>query len=158
MADTNEKVLALVEAELKKNPDASTQELQDAAKKKYPEAGELTKRQFNARYALQIKRRKPGTGDKPKAAKKSAASRAGAAVKKAATRTRSAARRTRKPATPAPAAAPATAASAPDRDAIRGQFLRFATEITAAGERKDLVRVLASVDKYVDAVVKASGA
>ena len=44
-----------------------------------------------------------------------------------------------------------------DREAVRAQFLKFASDITAAETRRDLVRVLANVDKYVDAVVKATG-
>ena len=149
MADSSDKVLALVEAELKKNPGATTEELQTAAKKKYPSAGKLSKRQFNARYALQIKRRKP------KAAAKAAT---GSPAKR---RVRRAAKTEDTPKTPRRprvrrAAAAAASASPFDRDAVRGQFLRFASDITAAESRRDLVRVLANVDKYVDAVQKAS--
>jgi hypothetical protein len=44
-----------------------------------------------------------------------------------------------------------------DRDEVRAQFLSFASDIAAAEARKDLVKVLANVDKYVDAVAKAVG-
>ena len=153
MADNSGKVLALVEAELEKNPSATTEELQNAAKKKYPSAGKLSKRQFNARYALQIKRRKKGGKAKKKvtAAKapaKRRTRRAAAAVKKVAAR----APRPRRA-----AKAPAAASSGVDRDAVRQQFLRFASDLTAAESRGDLIRVLANVDKYVDAVAKAAG-
>lgn len=143
MADNSDKVLALVEAELKKNPKATTEELQNAAKKKYPSAGGLTKRQFNARYALQIKRRKPKQAKAPARRKPR---RAAAAIKKAATKAPRARRA---------ASAPASS-SGVDRDAVRAQFLRFASDVTAAESRGDLVKVLASVDKYVNAVEKAA--
>lgn len=152
MADNKEKILSMVEAALKKNPGATTEELQNHVKKKYPSVGPLTKRQFNARYVLQIKRRKPGA----KTASRTAAK---AAPKKPRTRRAPAARK--KPGRPrrarrqdTPAAAPAAGPSV-DRDEVRGQFLRFATDIAAAEARKDLVKVLATVDKYVDAVAKA---
>ncbi len=152
MADNKEKILGMVEAALKKNPGATTEELQNQVKKKYPSVGPLTKRQFNARYVLQIKRRKPGAG----AGRKTAAK---AAPKKPRTRRATAARK--KPGRPrrarrqaAPAAAPATGPSV-DRDEVRAQFLRFASDIAAAEARKDLVKVLANVDKYVDGVAKA---
>ncbi len=148
MADNSDKVLALVEAELKKNPGATTEELQLVAKKKYPSAGKLSKRQFNARYALQIKRRKPRGEGVKKAVKAPRRGRRKVAVTEATVKVR--APRGRK------AAAVAAAASF-DRDAVRQQFLRFASDITAAESRRDLVRVLASVDKYVDAVQKSVG-
>jgi len=158
VADNNAKVLALVEAELKRNPSATTQELQDKAKKKYPSVGKLSKRQFNARFALQIKRRKPGGAVKTARKKAtSAARRAAATVKKAAAKAPRATR-TRRVGRPAKAAAAAPAAKpVADRDAVRSQFLRFASDITAAESRLDLVKVLANVDKYVDAVVKVAG-
>lgn len=146
MADDQDKILALVEAELKKNPEATTGELQDAAKKKFPSVGRLTKRQFNARYPLQIKRRKTSSAGKKKTTR-TRTKRAASAVKKAASKTP----RRRRSAPVAPAREGA------DRDAIRQQFLRFASDITAAESRRDLVRVLASVDKYVEAVAKAAG-
>lgn len=152
MADNKEKILGMVEAALKKNPAATTEELQNQVKKKYPSVAPLTKRQFNARYVLQIKRRKPGAGAKKKPAAK-------AAPKKPRTRRAAAAgkkpgrpRRARRTAAPAPAAGPSV-----DRDEVRAQFLRFASDIAAAEARKDLVKVLANVDKYVDAVAKAVG-
>lgn len=158
MAETNPKVMALVAASIKKSPDASTEELQRAAAKKFPSVGKLSRRQFNARYALQVRRKLPSV--KRKAARKAAAKRAAAGEptppKQAKRRARGTARR---------AAAAVAAVGRPkskaeertaDRDAIRHQFLRFASDITAAEGRNDLVKVLANVDKYVDAVVKAA--
>ncbi len=37
---------------------------------------------------------------------------------------------------------------------VRQVFLQFATDIAAAEERKDLVKVLAGVDQYVDQVLE----
>jgi hypothetical protein len=44
------------------------------------------------------------------------------------------------------------------RDAVRQALLRFATELSGAEQRSDLVRVLAGVDGYVDEIVKAAAA
>jgi hypothetical protein len=38
---------------------------------------------------------------------------------------------------------------------VRQVFLDFATDLAAAEDRKDLVKVLAAVDAYVDQVVKS---
>lgn len=42
------------------------------------------------------------------------------------------------------------------RDAVRDALLSFATDLSAAEERPDLVKVLANVDRYVDAVLEAA--
>lgn len=125
MAKTDEKVMALVEEELEKNPEASVDELYEKAKDTHPSVGELSKRQFNARYPLQVKRRQsqPSPG------------------------TRSRRRTTRKP---------RRKKSGGSRDDVRETFLRFASDLVAAEERKDLVDVLAGVDSYVDEVLKAT--
>ena len=156
MADNQEKILAFVEAELKKNPSATTEELQNATKKKFPSTGKLSKRQFNARYALQIKRRKPAGAKKAPAAKAKAPAKKPAAKKAPAAKGPRLPRVRRAPKAAAAPAAAAPAAPTMDRDAVRSQFLRFASDITAAESRRDLVRVLANVDKYVDAVAKAT--
>ena len=58
MAKTDDKVMAVVEKELEKDPDASVQDLYDKAKSVKSAIGKLTLRQFNARYPLQVKRKK----------------------------------------------------------------------------------------------------
>lgn len=58
MAEINAKVMAMVEDELKKNPDATTDELIEKAKKVDKGVAKLSNRQFNARYPLQVKRRR----------------------------------------------------------------------------------------------------
>lgn len=125
MAKTDEKVMELVESELKKNPDASTDELFEKAKKVSSSIGKLSLRQFNARYPLQVKRRK----------------------------SQSAGRKTRRRRTGSRRKAPAGDSA---RQAVRESFLSFASDLTAAQERKDLVKVLANVDRYVDQVLKAT--
>jgi len=57
MAAVNEKVMAMVQNELEKNPSISTQELFEKAKKLDKDVANLSRRQFNARYPLQIKRK-----------------------------------------------------------------------------------------------------
>jgi hypothetical protein len=56
----------------------------------------------------------------------------------------------KKPAAPRPRNRPVR------RDAIRGALLRFASDLSAAQERHDLVKVLANVDQYVDEVLEAT--
>lgn len=56
----------------------------------------------------------------------------------------------------AAAAASAAPMASPDREGIRQVLLNFATDVVSAADQpKNLVRVLAGVDRYVDRVVKA---
>ncbi|MBW3535238.1 MAG: hypothetical protein KY453_08500 [Gemmatimonadetes bacterium] len=126
--NTDEKVMSLVEEELKKNPGTSTEELYEKAKGASPAIGKLTLRQFNARYPLQVKRR------------------AGGRRKGRSRKTAKAAPKRRK-----------SSASGDGREAVRDAFLRFATDMAGAEQRGQLVKVLASVDRYVDEVMKATG-
>lgn len=124
MPKTEEKVMGLVEDELKKNPKVSTSDLFDKAKKASSAIGKLTLRQFHARYPLQVKRRRSqSTSKKPR--------RQRGGRQKAAT-------------------------TSNGREAVRQTLLAFASDMAAAEERKDLVKVLADVDKYVDRVMKAA--
>jgi len=128
MAQTDPKVMAFVENALKKNPKIGVQELFDGARKVSSPIGKLTRRQFHARYPLQVKRRKTQGATSRKRGRKPAA----------------------KP-------TPTRRRKAPEgqRDAVRQAFLQFATDMAAADDRKDLVKVLAGVDRYVDLVIKA---
>lgn len=121
-----DKIMELVQKELDTNPDIEVRDLFEKVKKKEPSAKELSLRQFNARYPLQIKRRQS----------------MGEAGGQAAGRRPQRRRRTRR--------------AEPNREAVRESFLRFASELSAAEERKDLVQVLSKVDQYVDEVVKAA--
>jgi len=124
MAKNEAKVMEFVKKELKKNPDASTTDLYAKAKGVDSGIADLTLRQFNARFPLQVKRQQ--------------------SLSQGGGRRRGASRRTRR-----------TAQNR--RDAVRETFLRFAADLSAADERKDLVRVLAQVDGYVDDAMKAAG-
>lgn len=129
MSKVDEKVMAAVEAALKKDPKASVGDLYEMAKGVSSGIGRLSKRQFHARYPLQIKRKmKPSRAKKRRAAKKPA-------------------KRGRK----------ATAAAMSPRDSVRGIMLKFAADLAAAEARKDAVRVVAGVDRYVDDILAAAG-
>jgi hypothetical protein len=125
VADIDDKVMQVVEAELKKNPDATVDELLDVAKKVNKSVTDLTKRQFHARYPLQVKRKLNPPKKRSSRKKKSRRSKRGS-----------------------------PAAPNGSRDQVREIFLRFASDLAAAEERKAVVRVVAGVDKYVDEVLK----
>lgn len=143
-AKTSEKVMTFVESELEKNPDISVTDLQAKASEVDPAIADLTARQFNARYPLQVKRRKARKSEGT-AAK---ASRRSPKAKKSGTRS-GRGRRARK--AKAAASVPGDA-----RAAVRGVVLRFASDLASAEERKELVDVLARVDGYVDEILKAT--
>ena len=128
VAQIDEKVMKMVEAELDKDPTASVDDLYEKAKKVSKNIGKLSLRQFNARYPLQVKRRR--------------------SLKKSAGKPRRRKSRTRK--------STKQAASDGARAAVRQSFLDFASDLAAAEERPELVKVLASVDKYVDRALKAA--
>ncbi len=130
MPDVDEKVMKFVEDTLKKSPKIQLEELFLRTKKFKSSIGRLSKRQFNARYPLQVKRRRA-----------LAAKARGGGRKRAASPIPRSSRKT-------------TMRSTEPRDKVRQVFLQFATDIAAAEERKDLVRVLAGVDTYVDQVMK----
>lgn len=138
MAKTDEKVMNLVENELEKNPDISVEDLYEKAKANSPSVGELTLRQFNARYPLQVKRRR--------SRKKSP----GPTQRRQSTTPKPAAK-TRQKKQPEPEV------ESGERERVRKTFLRFASDLAAAEERKELVDVVASVDEYVDQVLNADG-
>lgn len=158
---TDAEVMNWVEGQLKDNPDVSVDELLAGAVKLNAGIAELTKRQFHARYPLQVKR----------AARRAADAAAGIKPR----------RRRRKPAAPAPAPEPAAAAPAPapepepapapepapepaaapvpesapagiDREAVRKMMFGFAADITAAEDTSGVVRVLAAMDDYIDRI------
>ncbi len=123
MAKNEEKVMEFVKSELKKNPNASTTELFEKAKKVDSGVTQLSLRQFNARFPLQIKRKE--------------------SLAKGGGRRRSS-RRTRR-------------SSRERRENMRGLLMRFASDLSAAEERKDLVQMLAKIDDYVDDAMKIAG-
>lgn len=132
MAEKSEKVMEMVRDQLKKNPDVETDALFEKARKIESSIGDLSLRQFHARYPLQVKRKMASGRRKKKKKKKSATG-------------RSRGRR-------------ATAASGTtdgQRAAIREGLLSFAKDVAAADAKADLINVLTSVDEYVDSVVKS---
>ncbi len=130
MAQTDDKVMRLVQSELEKNPDATVDELYEKAEKEDPSVGKLTRRQFNARYPLQVKRRMKGAkGGRKKGRTAPRATRG---------------RRTR-------------GGDGAGRESVRRIFLRFASDLAGAEDRKDVVEVVAGVDRYVDEALKAAG-
>ena len=129
MPEVDEKVMKFVEDILKKNPKIQLEDLFERTKEFKSSIGRLSKRQFNSRYPLQVKRRKA----------LAAKARGGGRKKPSSSSGRS--RRTKN-------------VSGEPRDRVRQVLLQFATDIAAAEERKDLVRVLAGVDTYVDQVMK----
>ena len=128
MPEVDERVMSFVEGVLTKDPGIQLEDLFAQTRKAYRSIGTLSKRQFNARYPLQVKRRRAlalkGSG--------------GGRAKAQPTRTKGR----------------GTSSSAEPRDMVRQVLLRFATDIAAAEERKDLVKVLAGVDGYVDDVMR----
>ncbi|MBT8398512.1 MAG: hypothetical protein HKO65_18340 [Gemmatimonadetes bacterium] len=133
MPEVDEKVMKFVEDALKRNPKIQLEDLFERTKKFKSSIGRLSKRQFNSRYPLQVKRRRALAAKARAGAKKEGTSSAGRTPRKSRTR------------------------SVEPRDRVRQVFLQFATDIAAAEERKDLVRVLAGVDNYVDQVMKNVG-
>ena len=127
MSDIDEKVMSAVEAALKKNPEATVDELFAIAQEVNQAVAGLSRRQFHARYPLQVKRKlSPPRPRRPR-------------------RAEAGTRRGRKP------------ADGSVRESVRACFLKFASDLAAADARKDLVRVVGSVDRYVDEVLKATG-
>ena len=134
MPEVDEQVMKFVEKTLTQHPDMQLEELFQRAKEFKSSMSKLSKRQFNARYPLQVKRRRA-----------LAARRTSGKGKEGAPSPR---QRSRK-AVPIPGA---------PRDRVRQVLLQFATDIAAAEEKKDLVRVLAGVDDYVNQVMQGMDA
>ncbi|MGH7540739.1 MAG: hypothetical protein ACRELC_07055 [Gemmatimonadota bacterium] len=150
MATADNKVMSLVERELKKDPTQASQALYAKAQKIDSEIGRLTLRQFHAKYPLQVKRRQAGGKSrtrktKAKSRKTQATKRTAAGRAKRSTTRRSGRR----------AATRATSAGGGD-DAVRRALLKFAREISAAEGKTETIEVLANVDRYVSDIVKAS--
>lgn len=132
MAERNAQVMDLVTRELERDPEISVEALFEKARAVDPAIGELSLRQFHARYPLPIKRRK-SKGKRPRKAKGRAPARSAVAPKP------------RKPKGGTP------------RDEIRRIFLDFAGDLARAESRASIVEVLARVDDYVDRALDTSG-
>ncbi len=62
MPEAKDKVMEMVEKELRKNPKTPNSELREKAEKIDKSIAELSDRQFNARYPLQVRRRLAPSG------------------------------------------------------------------------------------------------
>lgn len=129
MAEIKDDVMAMVRSELEKDPDAENRDLFEKAKGIDDSIGDLTLRQFHARYPLQVKRQKAQkAGGRKKKAKRSRGGRK---------------------------AAKGSGGSGVDRERIRRTLLDFAKEVSAASGKADMIDLITNVDRYVDEVVKA---
>lgn len=72
MAKTDDKVMSMVEKEIKSDSDVTVEELYEKAKKVNSGIGKLSLRQFNARYPLQVKRRMAPKRSRKRSTKKKA--------------------------------------------------------------------------------------
>jgi hypothetical protein len=147
MADRNARVQDLIREQLQKNPDATTQELQAAARGVDASVGDLSLRQFNAGYVLPLKRR--AGGGKRKAKPAAARGRRGRGQKQEA-------------AAPARETTPARrsgrgATGGSDRDRVRDVLLQFARDLSEAESRSAIVGVVSDLDRYVDEILAARG-
>jgi hypothetical protein len=156
MADSKAEIQAKVREMLDQKPDASTDELQEAAIQIDSGLTTLSRRQFNAGYVLPVKRARAASG-----APKSRGARG--------TRRRGKARgRKAKTAAPDNAAAPAqrarragrpaknASAMGGERDRVREVLLRFAADLTRAESRAEIIDLLGSLDNYVDDALAAA--
>jgi hypothetical protein len=136
----SERVLDMVRRELVRDPAVDNAVLYERAKALDPAAMEgVDRRQFNARYPLQVKRRELTPS--------------GARIRKEPPRRR----RAKRPAPAGPGGA-AVAAAQPvfrqmAREAVRDVLLRFAQDLADAESRGQLVRVVAAVDVYAEQIL-----
>lgn len=137
MANRNERVMDVVVRELEKDPEAQLETLYARAKEVDPSIGDLSLRQFHARYPLQAKRRRASGQPKKQASRRKKKAQTGEPQK-----------------SPRKARRSASQDGGPDREALRALFLEFATEFAAADTRSQIVRVISSVDGYVERVRK----
>jgi hypothetical protein len=143
VAERNEQVMEMVVKELDKEPSVGLESLYARAKEIDSSISELSLRQFHARYPLQVKRsRSRGVAKKRGAsAKKRAAGGDKPSAARAPTQRRS--------------RGDASGGGAEfDREKVRQLFLEFASEFAEAETRKEIVRVLSSVDSYVNRLAK----
>ncbi|MBI4521309.1 MAG: hypothetical protein HY701_10755 [Gemmatimonadetes bacterium] len=142
MAKKSDKVMAMVERELKADPKVSVADLMAKAKKLDSSVARLSTRQFHAIYPLQIKRRRARRTRRGRAAGARAAAgrrgrigrRVGAAL----------GRRGRR----------AVAAAGVDREAIRSVFIGFAKDVTQAEGKTEILDLIGTVDARVDQVIR----
>lgn len=130
MAEINDDVMSMVRAELEKDPDVENKVLYAKAQEVDDAIGDLSLRQFHARYPLQVKRQKAqAKGGRKKKSKSSRAKR------------KQSSRR--------------SGSGEVDRERIRGTLIEFAKEVSAASGKAEIIDLITNVDRYVDEVAKA---
>ena len=161
MAQMDPKVMEMVERALESDPGVGSSDLFERAKKRFPSVGDLSIRQFHARYPLQVKRRRSRDAEASPA--KAAPRRSLRGRKRASATTESSSR----PARGRPRRRPAMTEAAPRstanstsnaphaRDRVRAILLSFATELASVEAKVDVVKVLAGADQYVDQLMSA---
>jgi len=176
MAETNARVMDMVRKEIEKDPSVASEALYEKAKKVDRSIGDLSVRQFHARYPLQVKRaranarkRRGGTAAAKKAgrgAAKKAAKRPGrprgrprgrpptkkTAARKTAAPVKQGRRRGRPPGT----GKLQRRSGGTGTDAVRGLLLQFARDVAAAEGKADVVDVIGGVDGWVDRLIAAA--
>ncbi len=137
-----DKVMQLIEKELKKNPKATAKELQQKAKAVSEAVGKLSVRQFHAKYPLQVRRKLALKKPRRAAPKK---------PRRAAPKARAAPKKPRRAAPKARAARGQV-----DREAIRKTLMTFAKDVSAAEGKSETIAVLGKLDNYIDAIIRAT--
>ncbi len=138
--NTDTDVMRWVEGELRNNPAVTVDELLVGAIKMNAAIADLTKRQFHARYPLQVKRAASRAAEAASPAKPQRRRRRAPAAPKA------------KPAPPPAKVREPSAATGIDRKAVRSMLFDFAADVTAAEGTLGVVRVLAAMDDYIDRI------
>ncbi len=151
-----DKVMQLVEKELKKNPKATAKELQQKARAVSEAVGKLSVRQFHAKYPLQVRRKmapkKPGrAAPKARTAPKKPRRAAPKKPRRAAPKARAAAKKPRR-------AAPRARATRGQvsREAVRNTLMTFAKDVSAAEGKSETIAVLGKLDNYINAIIRAT--
>lgn len=142
MADVNQKVLALVRREIEKDPGVTNDVLARKAAAIDESVRKLSKLQFHGTYRLTAARQLAGDGRGRARGKRS---RKGTRGRIAGSGNATATRR-----------ASSTANAGVERAAVRAALLEFAGEVAQAEAPSDVVRVLSTIDRYVERVVAAS--
>lgn len=143
MADVNQKVLALVRREIERDPHVPNDVLARKAVAIDRSVRKLSKLQFHGTYRLTAARQLAADGRNP-APRKRPVKRTGRRV-------------TSRGKTPAARTASSTVNADAERTAVRSALLEFASEVAQAESKADVVRVLSTIDRYVDRVVAAAG-
>jgi hypothetical protein len=138
MAEKHDQIMEMVTEEIKRDENVSLPALMEKAQEIDPSVKELSSRQFNARYPLQVKRKLSGAkgGRKPGSRRKKKA--------QAQAQTQAPRRRARRGAQ----------ATGERREELRKVFFEFAREFADAETKTEIVGVLNKVESYSERVEK----